>query len=685
MSDTFNYSLVKNEDNTYSIRSTVNSFNLNNITDKDVVSFYRSFSSSAAFDTGLLPVDGTGVLSIRSAGPSMQIAVQHKPGMYYINWGAYEGASSAVTYLLAQPYRLVIGDFQDGNLLGARTFYSTVPFTHPDVQLYHVNLPNINCKGYRGNAVGWICLYHNVDISSLPIGEKIAVLIQRCSGIETYNDANMSETDGPRFYSAHYGADLDYSYLWNPTSWENKSTKEGFDWTLNDNIWIPVKVSGLDSQDRHDPNGIPLTLGMALVGNYQAYYTDKEIPKAYNLFSRSDLLPTSAHVASYFKKSFASSKISYTYDPLQDSLASIANIREVNSNKISQTSLFDSSNDNSDIFVCSNCDGEYNIDLCTLVNGSSICEDCLNEHYIYIDSADSWFSNEDSDIVYDEDTSEYYHLEYDTIIICDSCDCSHYYKGKPFKNGTDSPLYPLKSIPSSFPGSEFLDYDEFCSNCHDQFIESIKVIHSDIASGVLETASTSTYFDKVTAIVSNSSSYDVLLCSCKRTYYVESFLDHGIDYRVTNFKSVAPYYQYVEHEVQRDENNQPILSFATTSFALCTWCSTPPVLKNNIEIFSVLENSTLCPCGIRNDKSQIEKCVSKKITLNDGKDYEIFNACSFCIVNRDPTDPFKVGEFQPYNQDLFDYSCKSGVFQTSPCVYSQESSAQLIHADESPF
>ena len=81
-----NYTFINNEGN-FVFRSNVNSFGLDHVTDKDVTSFYTNFSSSSYFDTGLLPVDGTCLLSIRKAGNHTQIAYQHAPGKYYINWG----------------------------------------------------------------------------------------------------------------------------------------------------------------------------------------------------------------------------------------------------------------------------------------------------------------------------------------------------------------------------------------------------------------------------------------------------------------------------------------------------------------------------------------------------------------------------------------------------------------------
>lgn len=331
------YSFVK-ENNNVVFRSKVNSFNLDHVTDKDIRSFYLQFSQRSAFDTGLIPLDGTGLLCIRRAGEYTQVAYQHKPGSYYVNWGATERDPKAKKYLLAQPYRIVIIDFKSNNLLGARTFYSTIPVTHPDVQLYHVNLPNINCKGYRGNGVGWICLYLNEDWSHLPFNERLALAIERCSGIESYNDANMSETDGPRFYQMMYQEQEAFSYFWNPSDWEGKTIKEGHDWTLAAS-WIPIMVKGLDSQDRHwtGQEAVPLTFKMALTGTYQAYYTDKMHLKPINALQRDTENLSTGVIMDYFVQSYNSSATNYVGVDLIEESKKHRDARHT----MAQSSLFD--------------------------------------------------------------------------------------------------------------------------------------------------------------------------------------------------------------------------------------------------------------------------------------------------------------------------------------------------------
>jgi hypothetical protein len=384
------YTFVENEGN-LTFRSTVNSFGLDHVTDKDLVSFYTNFSGSAYIDTGLLPVDGSGLLSIRSAGNHTQIAYQHKPGMYYINWGQYEGDKNATKYYVAQPYRIVIGDLLNGNIYGARTFYSPVPITYPEASLYHVNLPNINCKGYRGNGVGWICLYHTEDVTRYPFNEKVAKLIDRCSGTEAYNDNNMSETDGPRFYRDNNKP----AFTWDPRNWENYSNDHGYDWTLDPDLWIPVLVTDKDNQDRHDPKGQPLTFVDAILGNYKCYYYDDNIPKPVNMIARHDLTLSSSQVFNWFKQSYVSSQTDQTsVDPYASSL----NVRESHSVAPPVFSAEDEEDeDDGNSWYCEDCEETISHSDSapnSTFSSNFICDSCL-ENYNYCENTQAYHYSDD--------------------------------------------------------------------------------------------------------------------------------------------------------------------------------------------------------------------------------------------------------------------------------------------------
>lgn len=611
MADSFNYALTLNDNGVYVLRSTVESFNLQQITDKDIISFYQNFSNTAAFDTGLLPLDGTGVLAIRAAGNHMQVTVQHKPGLYYVNWGAHEGDSSAKTYNLAQPYRIIIGDFVDGQLLGARMFYSPYPITHSDMPLYHVNLPNINCKGYRGNGVGWICLYLKEDWSDLPLNEKISRFIERCSGVETYNDANMSETDGPRFYRDHYENDSDLAYLWDPQLWQAKSVREGFDWTLDPNIWIPVKVASIDSQGSHNSNGIELTLSGALLGNYQAYYTDNNIPKFYNVVSREDLNLTNEHVAKFVKKSFAASSINYSYNTLSNPLSATAKARENKSNSIPELPFEENEDDEN--FICNSCDQAYSDEPTFDHHGNTICDSCMNEYYVYIESTGEYYHHDEDDIIYDEKSGTYFHMKYDTILVCEACEHTFFYSGK---QQISQELF------------DFIDSSQvhhvYCTSCMEQYASEQNLTLSKCVC-------------QKQTFISEHAQYTI------STMYQKSFLMPTVNW----------------------SNDENVIEYEAKNLVYCSSCMDSSILFKQP-----------CPCGILVDTDQINKCAVTPVLGSDGQ-YQIHAACSQCIGNIkvDPETGVGLGEYIPAHPYQYEVAVATGITVKSPYVLPAAQSA----------
>lgn len=454
------YSIVSNEANFVAVRSTVKSFNLDHVTDKDINSFYSAFSKYAQIDTGLLPLEGTGLLAYRQAGNHAQIVVQHAPGIYRVLWGAHENDSNAKAYFVAQPYRIVIGDIENGSLLGARMFYSPVPITSPSNELYHVNLPNINCRGYRGNGVGWVCLYHNEDWSNIPIAEKVARLIERCSGDEAYNDGNMSETDGPRFYARKSKP----TYITNPNEWEEKSTQEGFTWTLDPELWIPILVTDRDNQGEHNDNGVPLTIGMALTGDYQAYYTDRTHTKPINAISRSDKSYPQSTVFTIIKKAFSESQALEDKTSDVDPYHTVLSLRADYSISSKSKSNVEEEDEEENSFYCVSCEGYYDLEnheSYSIYNGELVCQDCLEDHYCYVETENEYYPSDDC--VYLNDT-QCFALETTEHSTCDNCG-TNYSKESPYsiyssKDGTH------QVCPSCTSSDNFVT----CSGCGDSVL-----------------------------------------------------------------------------------------------------------------------------------------------------------------------------------------------------------------------
>jgi len=605
MSDKVNYSIVNTEQGNISVRSTVKSFNLDHVTEKDIVSFYNHFSTFSAWDTGLLPVEGSGILSIRTAGIYTQFAYQHKPGLYHVNWSKNEGGL-ATAYYVAQPYRIIICDMKEGNLLGARMFYSPYPITSPTQPLYHVNLPNTNCKGYRNNGVGWQCLYQNEDWSHLPLNERIVRFIERCSGVETYNDDNMSETDGIRFYRENGKPE----YLWSPFLWEEKS-KEGYEWTLDESLWIPVLVKDKDDQKAHDSNGNPLTFADAVVGDYRAYYYDDQHTKPINAVIRPDRELSASDIMSYFVSAYtaanaqsphilhntfeASQKIKDQKGSAEFKGSSLLNAPDAHNNS------HDDDEDDENIFYCESCENDIHIEeQCTDAYGNYVCSDCLSQNYIYIKSADAYYATEDSNISYSEHLSEHFHEHFDSIAVCD-CDETYGVSGL------------NKHVPYVFYNEN--EGEKYCVSCVETYANDLDL--------------------------------QVSHCySCTISFINEP----GFNKDFINTLIATPKYVF------DDEGNQIDTTIENTSVAICKSCSI---------------SYMICPCGYLKNafSTEINAGIDHTVHLeNDSIDFKA--CCAECTIV-DFNDAAPAIKFNPKNSNYKEYHIQLDKLKLSSKIHLQ--------------
>lgn len=249
------YAIVLNSDNEPVTATTLKNFG-------DVLT-----SSNASFDSGLMPQSGSGLLMARKFGQFTQIAYQEAPTESLVKWGEYENDKQAEIFTLAHPYKIFIADFHNDVLVGLRHFFSPEPIFSEDDILFHTPYPNTNCRGYSGTSVGWVCLYRTGTKPLLTIQEKIQYAWQRESGLhEPYNNSNMSQTDGPRFYASH-----DIELYNNPNAWQKKTKEEGVDWICNVDQLIPIKTTD-ELHTRHAADGLPYTFGDAVNKPYYPYY-----------------------------------------------------------------------------------------------------------------------------------------------------------------------------------------------------------------------------------------------------------------------------------------------------------------------------------------------------------------------------------------------------------------------------
>lgn len=244
------------------------------------IEFFDAAGAIGHVETGLLP---PGFLSFRQSGGITQIAVQSPPRVHTFGWTKYEGGEP-VWYELAMPWKVMFGVYgPDNALVGGRIFYSPTPIYTADDVLYHSNIPNTNCRGYGytdaadpdgggQNGLGWVCLYAANDPDRpVSAAAKARHLVDRLSGGGVYNDANMSGTDGTRLYKERFP---DRPSLWNPVEWQKRTAEEGGAWICDPANLIMAKVRGVDRQNRHEKDGVPLTVGMVLVGETRWYYQE---------------------------------------------------------------------------------------------------------------------------------------------------------------------------------------------------------------------------------------------------------------------------------------------------------------------------------------------------------------------------------------------------------------------------
>lgn len=385
----------------------------------------KSYSSNAWIETGLLPVSGAGLLSYRAAFGYEQIIYQIPPGVYTVRWGEREHDENAQNYSLAHPWKVIIADFNNNNFLGLRHFYSPDAITYWDQQLYAVNLPNTNTLGYNGTSVGWTCLYLNDDTRSYTLDQKIEYVIHRESGLsEPYNDNNMRNTDGARFYQQ--GLKPEYTY--NPSLWQEKTLAEGYSWILDPELLIPLRVRESGHAESYFSEAPEYTLRRASFEPYSAYYSDHTYVKPFNVLSQKGFTQEDRHI--WLSPLIAIPK---------SSTQSVANPKELLASPVSFSFSKNMLAYTKNGWSCQCCftkhphtttshdvvtDYEYDQEFNTYTfTWSSFCAHCVDQETMYIDDHGEYFVL--STLIYAEHTDSW-HLVGD-VYTCDSCSTSYAY------------------------------------------------------------------------------------------------------------------------------------------------------------------------------------------------------------------------------------------------------------------
>lgn len=238
------------------------------------------------FETGFMWTQGNGLVSIRNMAGRSQVVYQLEPQTSVTYFTNYERDKVKRTHTLGYPYRILIIDYHNGTLLGARQFFSPVPIEDFDQPLYYPSLPNINCFYYNNTSIGWVCLYHskqkytkNTD-SKGPItpAQMILLDVDRATGAESYNE-NMCNIDGRWAYKTKSMNDKQ-KILADEYEWAELTKKHGIEWTQDPDFFIPIYINWekqpSQQQSTYSKSEMTkanlLTFGDAVYKPYSPYY-----------------------------------------------------------------------------------------------------------------------------------------------------------------------------------------------------------------------------------------------------------------------------------------------------------------------------------------------------------------------------------------------------------------------------
>ena len=115
-------------------------------------------------------------------------------------------------------------------------------------------------------------------------------------------------------------------------------------------------------------------------------------------------------------------------------------------------------------WVCSCCEDQYYINDEEPIGdayGNDVCNSCINDHYVFIESVDKYYNQQDHNMIYSEHDCEYYHTEHDTVAQCNTCSNWVGVRGNS-ENSKNTLAKQLLHIPGS--------KDVICSDCQPGYI-----------------------------------------------------------------------------------------------------------------------------------------------------------------------------------------------------------------------
>ena len=171
---------------------------------------------------------------------------------------------------------------------------------------------------------------------------------------------------------------------------------------------------------------------MAMLGNYQAYYTDTYRPKSINALSRSDLKFDPTQITNWIARSHHASSLS---DTAYNSMEASKEIRmDFNTNiqpggfDIDDEDENEDEDDNMMTIACpitgKTCHVDQN-DHMVDSNGNAYCEPCFSENVAFCENTEEYIPINDPKVKWIDGQSIYVNTDHAEVEDCDNCGTTH--------------------------------------------------------------------------------------------------------------------------------------------------------------------------------------------------------------------------------------------------------------------
>ncbi len=372
--------------------------------------------TSVSFDTGLIPVSGTGLINLRmdqgeevavwQLEPTVQTIVYNglrRPDRLRRSHDGQGNYPADCYYKIALPWRLLIGTRFAESAVSVRLLFSDGPITSMDDPLYAPPLPSVSLTGYHEMPIGWVCWHPRLRGESPDLAQAFPRYVKAL--YETVF------TDGIGTYDGQYYADHgDNMTIKNLDRWAQLTADHDTDWFVENlkTLFLPIYKTSAPYRARPTGND-PFTFKDIFTYN---------ISETHNNHWNN---PGS-------KKSILLPKTTFTLDQINSSFRSLPELKDLisegwecahcqnrykpNDSKFAVVTEFVFIDEDDERYV----DGE-DIRIADEMSEQEWCESCFESASVYVTELDSYVPV--SEMVWDQSENRWDFS--DRVSVCAQC------------------------------------------------------------------------------------------------------------------------------------------------------------------------------------------------------------------------------------------------------------------------